>query len=233
MNSESTLLRSLDPRIFDDHGAAVSFGEGATLSRADLFAAATAVADRIHGAQRVAVQAAAGLETVVAVAGALIAGVAVVPIPPDSGPLERQHIIADSQAELILGDGPSDSSIPLIPIDIHARSATSYPEQSAAATALIMYTSGTTGAPKGVVLSRASIAADLDALAHVWNWTPEDTLVHGLPLFHVHGLILGVLGALRVGSPLIHTVRPTPDSYGRSGWLVVLRCSDRLVTRVR
>eukprot|EP01133_Synstelium_polycarpum_P022626 gene22626-27139_t len=172
MNSESTLLRSLDPRIFDDHGAAVSFGEGATLSRADLFAAATAVADRIHGAQRVAVQAAAGLETVVAVAGALIAGVAVVPIPPDSGPLERQHIIADSQAELILGDGPSDST---------------------------------------------SIAADLDALAHVWNWTPEDTLVHGLPLFHVHGLILGVLGALRVGSPLIHTFRPTPDSYAAAG----------------
>ncbi|MCY4671937.1 MAG: AMP-binding protein, partial [Rhodococcus sp.] len=217
MNSESTLLRSLDPRIFDDHGAAVSFGEGATLSRADLFAAATAVADRIHGAQRVAVQAAARLETVVAVAGALIAGAAVVPIPPDSGPLERQHIIADSQAELILGDGPSDSSIPLIPIDIHARSATSYPEPSAAATALIMYTSGTTGAPKGVVLSRASIAADLDALAHVWNWTPEDTLVHGLPLFHVHGLILGVLGALRVGSPLIHTFRPTPDSYAAAG----------------
>ncbi|MDJ0013737.1 acyl-CoA synthetase [Rhodococcus erythropolis] len=217
MNSESTLLRSLDPHTFDDHGAAVSFGEGATLSRADLLAAATAVADRIHGAQRVAVQAAAGLETVVAVAGALIAGVAVVPIPPDSGPLERQHIIADSQAELILGDGPSDSSIPLIPIDIHARSATSYPEPSAAATALIMYTSGTTGAPKGVVLSRAAIAADLDALAHVWNWTPEDTLVHGLPLFHVHGLILGVLGALRVGSPLIHTVRPTPDSYAAAG----------------
>ncbi|RZL62472.1 MAG: acyl-CoA synthetase, partial [Rhodococcus sp. (in: high G+C Gram-positive bacteria)] len=54
MNSESTLLRSLDPHTFDDHGAAVSFGEGATLSRADLLAAATAVADRIHGAQRVA-----------------------------------------------------------------------------------------------------------------------------------------------------------------------------------
>jgi fatty acid CoA ligase FadD36 len=167
MNSESTLLRSLDPHIFDDHGAAVSFGEGATLSRADLLAAATAVADRIHGAQRVAVQAAAGVDTVVAVTGALIAGVAVVPIPPDSGPLERQHIIADSKAELLLGEGLSDSSNPLIPIDIHARSSTSYPEPNAAATALIMYTSGTTGAPKGVVLSRAAIAADLDALAHV------------------------------------------------------------------
>ena len=42
MNSESTLLRSLDPHIFDDHGAAASFGEGATLSRADLLAAAPA-----------------------------------------------------------------------------------------------------------------------------------------------------------------------------------------------
>ena len=59
-----------------------------------------------------------------------------------------------------------------------------------------MYTSGTTGPPKGAVLSRAAIAADLDGLAEAWGWTPDDTLVHGLPLFHVHGLILGVLGAL-------------------------------------
>ena len=48
----------------------------------------------------------------------------------------------------------------------------------------------------------APIAADLDGLAAAWEWTADDTLVHGLPLFHVHGLILGVLGALRVGSRL-------------------------------
>ena len=42
---------------------------------------------------------------------------------------------------------------------------------------------------------------------------PERLLVHGLPLFHVHGLVLGVLGALRVGSRLIHTGRPTPAAY--------------------
>ena len=76
-----------------------------------------------------------------------------------------------------------------------------------------MYTSGTTGLPKGAVLSRGAIAADLDGLAAAWEWTPDDTLVHGLPLFHVHGLILGVLGALRVGSRLIHTGRPTPGAY--------------------
>ena len=37
--------------------------------------------------------------------------------------------------------------------------------------------------------------------------------MHGLPLFHVHGLILGVLGALRIGGRVIHTGRPTPAAY--------------------
>lgn len=82
---------------------------------------------------------------------------------------------------------------------------------------MIMYTSGTTGAPKGVVLSRSAVAAGLDGLAEAWAWSPDDTLVHGLPLFHVHGLILGVVGALRHGSPLVHTVRPTPESYAAAG----------------
>jgi fatty acid CoA ligase FadD36 len=78
---------------------------------------------------------------------------------------------------------------------------------------MILYTSGTTGKPKGVMLTARAIAADLDALASVWEWTPSDVLVHGLPLFHVHGLVLGVLGPLRVGSPLVHTGRPTPEAY--------------------
>ena len=41
--------------------------------------------------------------------------------------------------------------------------------------------------------------------------------MHGLPLFHVHGLVLGVLGALRVGSRLIHTGKPTPQAYAAAG----------------
>jgi fatty acid CoA ligase FadD36 len=87
------------------------------------------------------------------------------------------------------------------------------PEVDPGKPALVLYTSGTTGPPKGVVISRAAIAADLDALAEAWQWTPDDHLVHGLPLYHVHGLVLGVLGPLRLGSPLTHTGRPTPDAY--------------------
>ncbi len=82
----------------------------------------------------------------------------------------------------------------MVPVRLHARSWHSYPEPAPQSTAFVLYTSGTTGPPKGVLLSRSAIAAGLDALAEAWDWTWRDTLVHGLPLFHVHGLILGILG---------------------------------------
>ena len=66
--------------------------------------------------------------------------------------------------------------------------ATSRPEPDEEAPALVVYTSGTTGPPKGVVLPRRAIASNLDALADAWEWTADDVVAHGLPLFHVHGL---------------------------------------------
>lgn len=81
---------------------------------------------------------------------------------------------------------------------------------------MVMYTSGTTGPPKGVLISRRAIATDVDALAAAWAWTPDDTLVHGLPLFHVHGLILGLLGSLRIGNRLVHTGKPSPAAYAEA-----------------
>jgi fatty acid CoA ligase FadD36 len=183
---------------------------GRCLRRGELLAAAGAVADRVAGAPVVAVESAASLETVVAVLGVLLSGAALVPVPPDSGPREREHILTDSGAALRLGGAGG------IPVDTRARSSRAW-RIPTDGTALIMYTSGTTGAPKGVVLSHRAIAAGLDGLAEAWAWTPDDLLVHGLPLFHVHGLILGVLGALRVGSPLVHTGRPAPAAYAAAG----------------
>jgi fatty acid CoA ligase FadD36 len=189
-----------------------------TLSRSDLLGAATSVAERVGGARRVAVLATPTASTVLAVTGCLIAGVPVVPVPADVGHAERLHILTDSGAEVWLGEAPTDAeSLPHIPVRLHARSWHRYPEPSADAAAMVVYTSGTTGPPKGVVLSRRAIAADLDALAEAWQWTSDDTLVHGLPLFHVHGLVLGLLGSLRIGNRFIHTGKPTPSGYAGSG----------------
>ncbi|PDP84532.1 acyl-CoA synthetase [Glycomyces fuscus] len=193
-------------------GAAVSVG-GAELDREGLWSAAAAVAERVAGADAVAVHGEASLSTVVAVVGGLLAGVPVVPVPADSGTAERRHIVRDSGASLWLGTPQEGTGLPVVPVDPAERSSYALPEPSPESTALVMYTSGTTGPPKGALIPRRAVAADLDALADAWDWTPDDVLVHGLPLFHVHGLVLGVLGALRVGSPLLHTGRPTPAAY--------------------
>jgi fatty acid CoA ligase FadD36 len=166
----------------------------------------------------VAVQARPTVTTVLALTGCLIAGVPVVPVPSDVGEAERRHIVTDSGAQAWLGVQPDEAEgLPAIPVRLHARSWHRYPEPSPEATALVMYTSGTTGPPKGVVLSRRAVAADLDALAEAWQWTSEDTLVHGLPLFHVHGLVLGLLGSLRIGNRFVHTGKPTPQAYAAAG----------------
>ncbi|WP_096336056.1 acyl-CoA synthetase [Pseudofrankia asymbiotica] len=194
---------------------------GEALPRGELWAAAAAVADEVSGARVVAVPGSASLPTVVGMVGCLLGGVTVVPVPADAGPRERAHILTDSKAELWLGEPPAEDGaaggngrgLPVVPIDPARRSASTFPEPDPATAAMVMYTSGTTGAPKGVVTSRRAIAACLDALTDAWAWTPDDVLVHGLPLFHIHGLVLGVLGALRVGSPLVHTRRPRPADY--------------------
>ena len=202
------------PELLPADPPAVTVG-GRTLDGPSLLAAGAAVADRVAGARAVAVDATASLETVVAVVGGLLAGVPVVPVPPDSGVRELRHVLTDSDAELWLGAPRDHVFLDAAPVDVTARSATSWTEPDDG-TALIMYTSGTTGDPKGAVLSRGAVAAGLDGLRGAWAWTPDDVLVHGLPLFHVHGLILGVLGALRARSPLVHTGRPTPEAYARA-----------------
>lgn len=211
------MLEGLRQAAGRDGAAAVRLGDDA-LAPEELLHAASAVAGGIAGAPAVAVHATPTMDTVIAVVAGLLANVPVVPVPPDAGPMERGHILRDSAPALMLAakgalEDPGVPGVPVVPVDDVAGAETSFPGPEPGSTALVLYTSGTTGRPKGVRISHGAITANLGALAEAWAWTEEDTLVHGLPLFHVHGLILGVLGAFHTGSALVHTGRPSPRAY--------------------
>ncbi|MYW44147.1 acyl-CoA synthetase [Streptomyces sp. SID161] len=195
-----------------------------TLTYRALAGAAGALAARIEAADRVAVWATPELETAVAVTGALLAGVAAVPLNPRSGEKELAHILSDSAPDLVLAAPgaqlpPALAGLTRIDVDASAPAAgpVAVPAERAADgdPALVVYTSGTTGPPKGAVLPRRALATTLDALADAWGWTGDDVLVHGLPLFHVHGLVLGVLGPLRRGGSVRHLGRFSPEGVAR------------------
>ena len=69
--------------------------------------------------------------------------------------------------------------------------------------ALLIYTSGTTGKPKGAVITHENIASNAVALTRVWDWQTQDVLLHVLPIFHVHGLCVGLHLPLLAGSKII------------------------------
>ncbi|MET7984342.1 acyl-CoA synthetase [Streptomyces sp. NPDC005281] len=219
--------------------SAVRFGDR-SLTYAELAARAGALAARLDGAGRVAVWATPTLETAVGVVAALLAGVPAVPLNPKSGETELGHIVGDSAPSLVLAARGDLLPAPLAALDrvdvvVEAEADTEAsggagapgsatpafsPEASGAvsdpaAPALVVYTSGTTGPPKGAVIPRRAIAATLDALADAWQWTGDDVLVHGLPLFHVHGLIIGILGPLRRGGSVRHLGRFSAEGVAR------------------
>ncbi|CAH1963323.1 unnamed protein product [Acanthoscelides obtectus] len=69
--------------------------------------------------------------------------------------------------------------------------------------AMILYTSGTTGAPKGVVLSHRNLQFQVTTLLEAWKWSQNDVLLHTLPLHHVHGIVNALLCPLYIGAKTI------------------------------
>jgi malonyl-CoA/methylmalonyl-CoA synthetase len=191
-----------------DDKEALRFGDR-SLTYAELRGVAAQIARELDGLERVAVWAVPELETCAAVVGALAAGVAVVPINPKSGERELGHIVADSEPSLVLAAPgaelpPALADLRRLDVELEGSDAPLPEEPDPETPALVIYTSGTTGPPKGVLLPRRAISSNLDTLADAWEWTADDVLTHGLPLFHVHGLVLGVLGPLRRGGTLHH-----------------------------
>src|SRR5258708_39085132 len=83
------------------------------------------------------------------------------------------------------------------------------------APALMLFTSGTTGKPKGVTMSHGALAATAAALEEAWGWRAEDRLVPVLPLHHTHGVTAALFGALWARA----RVRVCPFDAARGGAL--------------
>ncbi len=215
--NRNAMSEPLFPRLASpDDGEAIRTGEAALTYR-QLAGAAASVARRLHGAGPVAVWAEPTLELCVGVVGALAAGATIVPINRGSGPRELEHIVADSGAESLLARAGEPAPAQLgklerIDVDPSAHGGPLPDELGEHAAAFVLYTSGTTGPPKGVQIPRRAITSNLDALAEIWGWTSEDRLTHALPVFHVHGLVIGILGPLRRGGQVEHLGRFSPQS---------------------
>ncbi|GAA3822099.1 AMP-binding protein [Streptomyces coacervatus] len=217
-------MSSLFPALESPSGLiALRFGDR-SLTYAEFAAATGALAARLPRGGRVAVWATPALETAVAVVAALRAGAAAVPLNPKSGEKELGHILSDSAPSVVLAAPGDELPYPVrdlerIDVDVDVSGTGGGPSPAPSPgdedPALIVYTSGTTGPPKGAVLPRRAIATTLDALADAWQWTGDDVLVHGLPLFHVHGLVLGILGPLRRGGSVRHLGRFSTEGVAR------------------
>jgi malonyl-CoA/methylmalonyl-CoA synthetase len=192
----------------------------AELDYPDLAASARRLAAAIEPGSRLALWAEPTIATCVGLVAALEAGATLVPIDPRTGAAEIEHVLADCKPALVACE-PATELPPALArrerLDLvldPAPGADVRPGPDLEAPALILYTSGTTGPPKGVVIPRRALAADIDGLADAWEWTEADVVAHALPLNHAHGLVLGVLGPLRLGGAAMLLGRFDPAAVG-------------------
>ncbi len=128
--------------------------------------------------------------------GALAIGAAILPLHPDSTEAEVADRTADAGAircvDTLAHAEQLRAATPLLLADV--------PDVPGDALAVLCYTSGTTGRPKGARITHDSLLATVRALHEAWRWSSEDTIVHALPLFHIHGLFVAQHGALYAGA---------------------------------
>ena len=160
---------------------------------------------------RVALLAPAGASYVAAQWGLWRAGAVKVPICLTATEPEWEYSLTDSAAAAVMADAASAKKIAplcarlglrLIDIDAPAVPAGKLPELTPARRAMILYTSGTTSKPKGVVTTHAHIAAQIESLIKAWEWHPSDRIPLFLPMHHIHGIINVTSCALWAGATI-------------------------------
>ncbi len=207
------------------------------LGRASAAWARRLLALGLEPGDRVALLAGASLGNVVALVGHHRAGLVHVPINTRYRHREAGHILADSGARVLVYDD-QDPSLATLATELAAahagpltlvrlsswRGGLEAPGPEGALPspplpgardedpAVIIYTSGTTGRSKGGVLSFRAIEAGIGALTELWRWSARDRLALALPLFHVHGLCIGVHGGLLHGLETVLLPKFSPQA---------------------
>ena len=187
-----------------------SFTYGDLLDASSRIAAALLAGRKDLEQQRVAFLAAPGSAWVAAQWGIWRAGGIAVPLPLNSARPEIEYFVEDTAASILVFDV---QGAPLLaPIawargirainlgQLPACQAEELPEIQSERRAMILYTSGTTSRPKGVVTTHANIAAQIMCLVEAWEWSAEDRILLCLPLHHVHGIVNVVGCALWAGA---------------------------------
>jgi malonyl-CoA/methylmalonyl-CoA synthetase len=158
-------------------------------------------------------------DLLVAHLGTHLAGGIVVPINPAYRRGELVHVLADSGALVCLTDAErrpeldgARDDLPDLTLILEAGgelqgftgdgASEALPLPGSEELAVISYTSGTTGRSKGAMLTHGNLISNARAIREAWHWTAADHLLLTLPLFHTHGLMVGVHGTLCAGSSL-------------------------------
>ncbi|XP_038999825.1 malonate--CoA ligase-like isoform X2 [Hibiscus syriacus] len=182
------------------------------------------------GGARVGIVAKPSAEFVAGVLGTWLGGGVVVPLALSHPEAELMHVMNDSDISVVLSTEDYSESMQsvatrcaapysLIPPVSSTSSSSNTTDESQIGEmdenpALIVYTSGTTGKPKGVVHTHKSISAQVKMLADAWEYTSTDQFLHCLPLHHVHGLFNALLAPLYAGA----SVEFMPKFSVRSIW---------------
>ena len=192
------------------------------LTYGELNARAHRWAGRLHKlgvepGDRVAILTAERLPFLIAHLGALQAGAVSLPLNPRFTADELRYFLKDSGAAVVVARDDERPLIDSLRTELPGLRAVlassevlnapeghfSEPVISRDQACLMLYSSGTTGRPKGVVHTHANLASSLRALQEFWRFTPDDVLVNVLPLFHIHGLSFATHLSLLTGSCML------------------------------
>ena len=192
----------------DRRGAWLDAGEVDESTRA---VAANLASRGVGLGDRVGWQADATSEALLVALGALRLGAVLVPLSASQSQLERSNVLSEVEPVIVVSAAGSKGG-DCDPAELLAPGSSDVALDGVATDdlAVIVFTSGTTGHPKGVMLTHGNLASQVDSLAEAWGWTSGDRLVSALPLFHVHGLIVAVLASLSVGASV--AIEPSFDA---------------------